>query len=82
MKLRMYTIYDSVAEESGPIYCVKNDGVALRAFQQAMSGKDRAVWGEFALMYLGTFDNVTMALDPVDLAQVVETTLSTGTGKE
>ena len=32
---RLYTVRDLVAEENGPIFTAKNDGVALRQFRDS-----------------------------------------------
>lgn len=34
---RLYTIRDLVAEENGPIFTAKNDGVALRQFRDVLN---------------------------------------------
>ena len=34
---RLYTIRDLVAEENGPIFTAKNDGVALRQFKEILT---------------------------------------------
>lgn len=34
---RLYTIRDTVAEENGPVFTAKNDGVALRQFKEILT---------------------------------------------
>jgi len=54
--MRLYIIRDMVAEESGPVFEAKNDGVARRGFKQALE-KSRGGLGEFRLMCIGEFDH-------------------------
>ena len=37
MKVNIYTIYDKVSEECGPVFQAKNDVVAHRAFKHLIS---------------------------------------------
>nr|WAE43365.1 MAG: nonstructural protein [Microviridae sp.] len=60
MIMRLYVMYDSVANEAGPIYEAKNRGVALRSYQQAMLKCDHPT--EFLLYEIGTFDHESLDL--------------------
>lgn len=69
MKNRLYVIFDRVAEESGPIFEAKNDGVAYRMYEKYMDGKD-VEREEFKLLKVGTFDhdsNELVAYGPLDV---------------
>jgi hypothetical protein len=61
----MYTIRDTVAEESFPPFCAKNDGVALRSFEQNLA-KQATHPSEFRILMLGTFDTDTTLLEPLE----------------
>lgn len=68
MVTRLYVIFDSVAEESGPIFQAKNDAVALRQFGNLQ--KKEGFSDEFSLWCFGSFDHETMELvsfDPFDV---------------
>lgn len=69
-KNRLYTIYDRVAEEMGPIMMAPNDGVAMRgyraALQQVCPSDSDAYW----LYYIGDVDIETMVITPVDPSRI------------
>lgn len=52
----MYTIYDKVAQEAGPVFLAKNNGVALRMVQNSPEFKNMNL-GDFALYLVGTYDS-------------------------
>lgn len=52
-KREVYTIYDHVAEEFGPLFESKNEGTALRSFRHIV--KDVNNQGDYSLMKVGTF---------------------------
>lgn len=56
MKFNIYTIYDDVAKECGPIFQAKNYDVALR-YVAEMIMKNHVKLSEYYLCYLGTFDS-------------------------
>lgn len=58
MKSNIYVIYDRVAEESGPIYEAKNDGVALRKYQATIV-QNNMIPGDFKLLKLASIDHET-----------------------
>lgn len=59
--MRLYCIYDRVAQESGPIYEAKNDAVALRMTQQYIAEHG----DEYYVLYLGDYYH-----DPVKLVSL------------
>lgn len=66
MKMHLYTVYDRMSEEYGPIFEQRNHGVARRTFKSMLekwSGRE----DEYRLFCLGTKDNETcdMSLFPV-----------------
>lgn len=62
MTMQVYTIYDKVARESGPLFTAKNDSVAWRQFHNAITGKVEVDEHEYQLLKLGTYTT-----DPVSL---------------
>lgn len=77
MKTNMYVIYDRVAQEAGPIFEAKNDGVAYRSFAKLREGQETPE--DFSLLKLGMFDHdivkLTIADEPIDVVSdtIVET---------
>ena len=53
MIVKLYSVFDTVAEEFGPIYSCKNDEVAKRAFHDLI--KDSSSPLDYDLYFLGTF---------------------------
>lgn len=56
MKVNIYTIYDKVSEECGPVFQSKNDVVAYRAFKHLISDTPNVDLDDFELYCLGLFD--------------------------
>ena len=56
MKVNIYTIYDKVACESGPILQAKNDTVALRCFMSLMKDTPSVNPTDYDVYCLGEFD--------------------------
>lgn len=57
MKYNVYTVWDTVAEECGPLFTAKNDRVAQRQFKN-MVIKERIVdIDEYHLLCVGNFDS-------------------------
>lgn len=52
----MYTIYDKVAQEAGPLFLAKNDAVALRMVTNSPEFKNMNL-GDFELYLVGTYDS-------------------------
>ena len=67
MKVNIYTIYDSVAKECGPIFQSKNHDVAVRAFKSLISDTPNVNVSDFDLYYLGEFDTETCSLVPLEV---------------
>lgn len=70
---QVYVIYDRTAEESGPVFEAKNDGVALRNFQ--MMVKDKPFSEDYVLLHIGEIDHGTSVmrgtLDPREVIPTV-----------
>lgn len=59
----IYAVYDRVAEECGPVFSARNDGVAMRAYRQMMHD-NRATVGEYKLVRLASYDTISMLVSP------------------
>ena len=66
MKVNIYTIYDSVAKECGPIFQAKNHDVAVRAFHSLMAETSNVVSTDYDLYCLGEFDTDSRSFVPED----------------
>lgn len=69
-EVNLYTIYDRLAEEAGPIFHAKNDAVALRAAKNLL--KDVANAADYVLHHIGFFDTKESCLIPLETVSVVE----------
>lgn len=58
MLYKLYSIVDTVAEEYGPLFQAKNDGVAIRNFKQFLS-KNQVDPSEAELWYIADYDSET-----------------------
>ena len=80
MKVNVYTIYDTVAKECGPIYQAKNHDVASRGFKSLISDTPNVNVSDYDLYCLGEFDTEKCSFVPlavpsqifVDNSEVVE----------
>ena len=52
---RLYTIRDTVAEENGPVFTAKNDGVALRQYRDVLNAIQNDP-DEYKLYCIGSWD--------------------------
>ncbi len=66
MKVNIYTIYDKIAEECGPIFQAKNDKVACRACDSMISESCGNCVSDYQLWCLGEFDTEIMVFIPID----------------
>lgn len=68
MRMGLYVVFDRLAEESGPIFEAKTDGVALRSFKKFTA---TGVSSEFQLLKLGIIDHEVQKFDILDKPQEV-----------
>ena len=54
--MRVYAVFDRLAEECGPLFEQKNDQVALRAYRNMLKQQSSAP-EEFQLLWIGTMDH-------------------------
>lgn len=69
MVYRLYSIFDRLAEECGPIFCAPNEAVALRNYRQVI--KDVPDKSEYLLVDLGEFHTQEMRVNGRDKAEVI-----------
>lgn len=58
----LYVMYDTVAEECGPVYSAKNDGTAMRAYRSLLQQVDRVDVDAFKLFRIARYNNCSMAV--------------------
>lgn len=75
--MRVYVIFDRVAQESGPLFEAKNDAVAVRQARNLIASANGARPDEFRLLYMGDIDHDTnmlsLASPPVDVEYIHDT---------
>lgn len=59
MKVNLYVLFDVVAQESSHVQQLKNDGIALRWYQDALKKTPRS--DDIVLYRIGKYDTETMA---------------------
>lgn len=64
MVMKLYALYDRVAEESGPIAEAKNDGVALRMYQHMLASKQLPP-DDYQLICVGEWNRDTLDISPI-----------------
>ena len=66
MKTMIYTVHDRVAEESGPLFEAKNNGVARRQFFNLMHQREQELTNveDYSLLCVGIFDHDTSVITP------------------
>lgn len=71
MIMKLYTIYDVIAEECAPIFQAKTHGVARRKIVD-LAKKEAINPKEYQLLYLGTFDSEKTELKPVEVPELID----------
>lgn len=64
MLVNVYTIYDAIAEECGPIFQAKNDKAACRACDSLISEVSGTSVSDYHLWCLGSFNTETRIFLP------------------
>ena len=64
MTNKVYTIMDIIAEESGPPFIAKNDGIAQRQFYSLLSAQ-KVNQDEYDLYEIGQYNPETMILTSI-----------------
>ena len=81
MTYNIYTIYDKVSEECGPVFQAKNFGVAKRYLEDMVKNNPINL-DEYALYQLATFDSESFKLTSLailswDLSEIFGDTVET-----
>lgn len=63
--MNLYVIYDRVAQESGPVFEAKNDGIAVRQMRNVLSENPASKPLEYQLLNVGTIDHETNVITPI-----------------
>ncbi len=71
MNTEIFTIYDKVAQEAGPLFQAKNLYVAMR-YVNEMIKENKINLSEYDLVRLGSFDSESMAISVLSKADAVE----------
>jgi len=73
MTVNIYTIYDNVAEEAGPIFEAKNDGTARRAFKRMIEDPTKFTGDpeEFVIICLGSYNKETANVFGLENTRVI-----------
>lgn len=74
-KMNVYTINDRVAEESGPPFIAKNDGVATRQFLAMIRDESVLSVNDYRLLRIGEYDPKTSKIESCDIMEVYLPTL-------
>ena len=64
MTYNIYTIYDKVSEECGPVFQAKNDLVAVRMFKSMVNDNPNIPVDEYEVYCLGEFDTEKRSFVP------------------
>jgi len=56
MIVKLYVVFDKVAAEAGPVFQAKNDGVALRQYNELLVKNQVKNTEEYQLLCLGQYD--------------------------
>lgn len=89
--MKLYSVYDELAEEFGPLFEQKNDATAKRAVETML--KDKPYPGDYSLYCVGEFDHDDyrflayaepdkIELDFVDADEVMDRLVQQGKFKE
>lgn len=70
MDVNIYSVYDKLAEEAGPLFEQKNDATAMRAYKRLFSD-EKASRLEYKLLFLGTFNKKTCKINFLDIPKEV-----------
>lgn len=73
--MKVYVIYDTVAEEAGPLMPLKNDKLAVRMFHYSLQQQKVENPKDFQLMCLGEYDPEQPALFGIKVPDMINTKL-------
>jgi 23S rRNA-/tRNA-specific pseudouridylate synthase len=65
--MEVYTIYDTVAKESGPLFYAKNLAVAQRSFNNLLKDLDEETRKEYELRLIGVFNTTECKFENIEV---------------
>jgi len=71
MKSGLYVIFDKVAQEAGPVFSAKNDGIALRCGRALLKEASVDSLSDYKVVCVGTFEGESCVLVPESPAREV-----------
>lgn len=74
--MRLYSIFDRIAEEFGPVFEAKNDSVAIRNWRNTLERAEGVREDEYRLYWIGTIDHSTGKIVPTDIPAEVMTAVA------
>lgn len=75
MQSHVYTVFDRVADEAGPVFVAKNDGIALRSCAHMLREVGAENQGDYILLRIGTYESSPVRLTGFDIpVQVTKNT--------
>lgn len=72
MIFKLYTIFDKVAGDAGPIFCAVNSGVALRQAKAVLKEADNP--DDYQLMLIGEYDSTAVMIDSISAEVITDET--------
>lgn len=69
-KFGIYTMYDETADEYSPVFEAKNNGIAMRYFQNALSAQHVNVLQDFHCYKIAEVDKDTCEVIPLEKQEV------------
>nr|WAE43350.1 MAG: hypothetical protein [Microviridae sp.] len=68
--MKLYVIYDILAEECGPVYEAKNDDIAVRMYKRLWEKEPAGRSNEFWLFCVGEIDRKNMEINAVKATRI------------
>ena len=65
--MKLYVIFDEVAEKGSPVFEAVNDAVAIRHVRDMIKNMSEDVLGDYVLRCVGEIDEKTMKITPDDV---------------
>lgn len=74
MKTELYTFYDKIAMQCGPVNHARNEADMMRAFSKAFKERDDS--DDFELLHLGSYDHDKGVIEAFDLPRKIPISIS------
>lgn len=71
MELKIYTVYDTVAQDAGPLFTAVNTGVATRQYRALLNDIPEAQRSEFKLMEIGSYSSHAPQVIPQEPIEII-----------